>query len=74
MSVKTRLPWVSLGAGPMLCVICRFTVELDDIAVVGGTRSCVCLRCYTRETHSELRMPKGLRQDVIATLAGLGVG
>jgi hypothetical protein len=55
------------------CIICRFEVELDDVAVPGGARSCVCLRCYSRETNSERPMPKTLRQELIATLAGIGV-
>jgi len=55
------------------CIICHFDTELDDVAVPGGARSCVCLRCYSRETRSERPMPRRLRQDLIATLAGIGV-
>jgi hypothetical protein len=55
------------------CIICHFDVELDDVAVAGGARSCVCLRCYARETDSELPMPKQLRRELTATLAGIGV-
>ncbi len=55
------------------CIICHFDAELDDVAVLGGARSCVCLRCYSRETNSDRPMPRRLRQDLISTLAGIGV-
>lgn len=58
----------------MTCIICHFETELDDVVVPGGARSCVCLRCYSRETGSARRMSKQLRRDLIATLAGTGVG
>ena len=56
------------------CVICHFATELDDVAVPGGASSCVCLRCYARETGSERPMSKELRRDLVVTLAGLSVG
>lgn len=50
----------------LLCVICRFAVEEDDVAVHG--RSIVCLRCYARETHTEKPMSKELRRDILDAL------
>ena len=57
----------------LTCVICHFETELDDVAIPGSARSCVCLRCYARETDSERPMSKELRRDLEATLAGIGV-
>jgi hypothetical protein len=51
------------------CLICRFDAELDDVALRRGGPRCICLRCYTRETGTEKRMPKGLRGQLLATLA-----
>lgn len=50
------------------CVICRFDVELDDV-VIRGDAGCICLRCYERETRSEKRMDKRLRQQLIQALS-----
>ncbi|HZU76303.1 MAG TPA: hypothetical protein VFA70_06030 [Dehalococcoidia bacterium] len=55
----------------MVCVICHFETELDDVVAQSGGR-CVCLRCYGRETGSELQMPKLLRRELTAVLAGVG--
>jgi hypothetical protein len=51
------------------CLICRFDTELDDVAVRGAGPRCICLRCFTRETGTAVRMPKGLRNQLLATLA-----
>lgn len=51
----------------LTCIICRFETELDDTVIKTSTR-CVCLRCYGRETGSQLSMPKALRREIIATL------
>ncbi len=51
------------------CTICRFTAELDDIAVSTAPGRCICLRCFGRETGSARPMPKALRRELIATLA-----
>jgi hypothetical protein len=50
------------------CVICHFTVELDDCIAPTPTGGCVCVRCFGRETESSLAMPKELRRSVIAAL------
>ena len=54
------------------CNICRIEIELDDVAVRGsrGHRA-VCLRCYTREIGAHRQMPKSLRRDIQAALAGV---
>ncbi len=51
------------------CRICRFDAELDDVAVPGAGPRCICVRCFARETGTAKRMPKGLRGQVVATLA-----
>jgi hypothetical protein len=55
----------------MTCTICCFDTELDDVAVACGARTCICLRCFARETGSEVIMPKDLRHDLIAALSAL---
>jgi hypothetical protein len=53
------------------CLICRFDTELDDVAVPGTGAHCICIRCFARETSTAVRMPKGLRNQVLATLAAV---
>jgi hypothetical protein len=54
------------------CIICRFEIELDDVAVRGSHgRRAVCIRCFARETGSHRQMPKSLRRDIQAALAGI---
>jgi hypothetical protein len=54
------------------CIICRFEVELDDVAVRGArAQRAICLRCYGRETGTHRPMPKSLRRDIQAALAGI---
>ena len=52
------------------CTICHFATEPDDVAVPGTGGRCICLRCFNRETGSAQPMPKALRREVIAALAG----
>ena len=54
-----------------LCTLCHFEAPLDDAAVLRADGSCICLRCYGRETETSLRMPKLLRRQLIAALAEL---
>jgi hypothetical protein len=54
-------------------MICRFEVELDDVAV-GGTRGwCVCLRCYGRETGTLRTLSNSLQRELRAALAHLSI-
>ena len=53
------------------CAICRFETELDDVVLIGGDGSCICLRCFERETHSARPMPKALRRQLIAALVAV---
>ncbi len=53
----------------MTCIICRFDVELDDVAIGSAHERCVCLRCYGRETGTSLAMPKTLQRELAAALA-----
>lgn len=53
------------------CWICRFGTELDDVVVSTAHGTCICLRCYGRETGSTRPMPAALRRDVSAALATL---
>ena len=54
------------------CILCAFGAELDDAVVTGTQGRCICLRCFLRETHTEKRMDKGLRRDLLQTLAAIG--
>jgi hypothetical protein len=54
----------------LTCIICRFETELDDVTVMGSAGRCVCLRCFTRETETTRPMPKALRRELTAALAG----
>ena len=54
-----------------LCVICRFAVELDDAVVPTASGTCVCVRCFVRETETTVQMDRGLRQSIDAVLAEL---
>lgn len=42
------------------CIICRYDVPMDDAIAPSASGRCVCLRCFTRETSTTMRMPKGL--------------
>ncbi len=52
------------------CILCNFSVELDDAAVLLASRPrCICLRCFTRETGLPSRaMPGGLRREIASCL------
>jgi hypothetical protein len=54
-----------------ICTLCRFEMSLDDTVVHRADGSCICLRCYYRETDSGRSMPSRLRESLIATLAGV---
>ncbi len=57
-----------------VCIICRFDVALDDIAITGSRpQRVVCLRCFTRETGTDRPLPRPLRQAVMAVLAAVDV-
>jgi hypothetical protein len=51
------------------CIICRFATELDDAVVTTERGTCVCLRCFNRETGGDRPMPKALRREIAAVLA-----
>ncbi|MGE3596895.1 MAG: hypothetical protein AB7N70_15210 [Dehalococcoidia bacterium] len=53
------------------CVICHFEMVRDDVAVGMSKGRGVCLRCYTRETSTQLPMPSLLRQALIEMLDGI---
>lgn len=50
------------------CILCQFPAELDDAMVPTGGH-CICLRCWTKELGSSLRMPKSLRRELEAATA-----
>jgi hypothetical protein len=50
------------------CLICRFGVELDDAIALTSRGTCICVRCFARETKSEQRVPAALRRDVEAAM------
>lgn len=54
------------------CIICRYEVPLDDVAIVGSRRGrVVCLRCFGRETGAALPMPRALRRELSEALAAI---
>jgi len=46
------------------CLICGFEVELDDAIAPTRRGTCICVRCYARETKTEHPLPAGLRREV----------
>jgi hypothetical protein len=52
----------------LVCIICRFELEIDDVAIEAAGGHAVCVRCYARETENKLPMPKSLRQEIVAAL------
>ena len=52
------------------CILCHFATELDDVALILAAGGIICLRCFDRETASQRPMPKPLRRQLEATLAG----
>jgi len=55
----------------MICVICHFDTELDDVVVGSSYGHCICLRCYHHQLETERPMPKALRREISAALDAL---
>ena len=53
------------------CRICRFETVLDDVIVATPRGTCICLRCFLRETGSARPISPALRRDLQTTLAAL---
>ena len=53
------------------CRICRFETDLDDVVTAFANGTCICLRCFDRETDSVRRMPNALRRELLSTLAAV---
>jgi hypothetical protein len=51
------------------CLICRFDVELDDAIAPTRRGTCICVRCYARETQNERQVPVSLRRELEEALA-----
>ena len=51
------------------CLICRFDVELDDAVAPTRRGTCVCVRCYARETKTEHPISAALRRELEQALA-----
>ncbi len=54
------------------CLVCHYETDMDDVVVANGRGSCICVRCYARETGHTLVMPRALRRDVEAAMAVAG--
>ncbi len=54
-----------------VCGICRFETVLDDCVVTTSKGTCICLRCYERETGSTKPMSKALRAEYAAAAGEL---
>jgi hypothetical protein len=53
----------------MFCVICRFAVELDDAVVPTSNGTCICVRCFARESESEKPVDRTLKASIETVLA-----
>ena len=54
-----------------MCRICHFETALDDALVATVRGSCICLRCFIRETGSTRPLPQALRRELVTTLTAL---
>ena len=53
------------------CRLCCSATELDDVVVTTARGSCICLRCFVRQTGSTRPLAQALRHELVATLAAL---
>ncbi len=53
------------------CRLCSVEAELDDVVVATARGSCICLRCFVRQTGSTRPLSQPLRRELVATLAAL---
>ena len=53
------------------CRICRFDTGLDDVVTAFASGTCICLRCFDRETGSARPMPTFLRRELLTALAAV---
>jgi len=51
-----------------LCVICKFTVPLDDAIAPTARGTAICVGCYNREVADLKPMTKTLRKDLMETV------
>ena len=58
----------------IVCIICGFETELDDVKLGNHRDRCICIRCFARETGSVRRMSAALERDVMQALAALETG
>ncbi len=52
-----------------VCIVCRFEITTDDVAVATATGRHICIRCFARETGSARTVPSELRRELDAVLA-----
>jgi hypothetical protein len=58
----------------LICTLCRFATELDDVALRLRSDACICLGCFGRQTGSTLPMPPALRRTLSAVLTAAEAG
>jgi len=46
------------------CILCKWEVETDDIAILAGSGRVICVRCFDREVGDDKPMPRELRVEV----------
>jgi hypothetical protein len=51
-----------------VCIICRFSTELDDAVIPTSAGRCICLRCYSRETGTAKVLNRRFRDQLNALL------
>jgi hypothetical protein len=49
--------------------LCRFALELDDVALHRRAEGCICLACHGRATSTARCMPQARRRNLVTTLA-----
>lgn len=55
----------------MICIVCRFEIEPDDMELRFDRDRCVCLTCFHRDGVSQKPMPKAMRQELAEVLSGI---
>jgi hypothetical protein len=46
------------------CLICLSDVELEDAVAAMRSGTCICVRCFARETKTERPIPAALRREL----------
>ncbi len=50
------------------CRLCRWQVDLDDVAIRFTAGDVICVKCYARETQTDKRMSAAMERDARRTV------